>query len=215
MSTQSRKLPIFVAETDPVMAAILVAALRGPELSVARLTTAPELNIPNAPGGGVVVLGPSLATARHAELVLGMLAHGLRVLVVSTSALDADGAALLLAGASGFLVLDAASPQPLRDAAASVAAGSSALHPTVVEEVLRQWRVATGARTEPTVVPDLTPRELEVLRGLNDGLTSRMLATRLGVAAKTIESHKSRLYAKIGARNQAHAVRLAADLGLL
>jgi DNA-binding NarL/FixJ family response regulator len=217
MPPQPATLSVFVAETDSVMAAYLVAALGGPEFVVTALAVgeAADLNVAALPSGGVVVFGPSLATGRHAHLVPMVLSRGLRVLVTSAEALNADGAALLLAGASGFVVLDAESPVDLREAVAAVGSGGSALHPTVVDEVLRQWRTSTSARKDGARVPDLTPREREVLVGLNDGLTSRMLATRLGVAEKTIEAHKSRLYAKIGARNQAHAVRIAADLGLM
>ena len=55
----------------------------------------------------------------------------------------------------------------------------------------------------------LTPRELEVLVALAEGLTTKAIASRLGVAMKTVESHKVRLFDKLGARTQAHAVSIA------
>lgn len=61
----------------------------------------------------------------------------------------------------------------------------------------------------------LTTRELEVLRAVAAGLTSQAIGARLGISPKTVESHKSRVIAKLGVRNRAQAVALAARRGLL
>jgi DNA-binding CsgD family transcriptional regulator len=58
-------------------------------------------------------------------------------------------------------------------------------------------------------------RELEVLRAVAAGLTSRAIGARLGISPKTVESHKYRVIAKLGVRNRAEAVALAARRGML
>jgi len=48
-----------------------------------------------------------------------------------------------------------------------------------------------------------------------EGLPAKAIAKRLGVALKTVESHKIRLFDKLGARTQAHAVSIAMGYGLV
>lgn len=222
MSDEGVATRVVVVESNPSLAAVLVAGARGADTVVTHLDQL-EIGllsgVSREPAGprGVVVLGPSLVVAETSAAIPEILARGWRVLVISADALDERGAALLLAGASGFLVLSSDLGGQLLESIRAVAAGTSSLHPLVVDEVLRHWRASAGAAAEKSAQasPDLTPRERDVLRGLKDGLTSRMLASKLGVAEKTIEAHKSRLYTKIGARNQAHAVRIAIDMNLV
>jgi two-component system, NarL family, nitrate/nitrite response regulator NarL len=64
-------------------------------------------------------------------------------------------------------------------------------------------------------LPELTPRELDILRLIAGGLTVRQTARALGIAAKTVENTQSRLYRKLGARNRSGALVAAHALGLL
>jgi DNA-binding CsgD family transcriptional regulator len=73
--------------------------------------------------------------------------------------------------------------------------------------VVEQWRQLSSSLRSPHT--SLTPREREVLLALAEGLTTKAIARRLGVALKTVESHKVRLFDKLGARTQAHAVSIA------
>lgn len=61
----------------------------------------------------------------------------------------------------------------------------------------------------------LSPREREVLRLVADGLAAKQVARQLGISVKTIEHHKSRIYRKLGAPNQAAAVSIAQAEGLV
>lgn len=63
--------------------------------------------------------------------------------------------------------------------------------------------------------PDLTARELEVLRGVATGLTYRQLAARWGIAEITVRGYGHRLMAKLGAASMPNAVLLACQAGLL
>jgi len=155
-----------------------------------------------------------------AAAITRILSRGTRTLVLSERALDDTSAQLLLSGASGFLLVDDASPRDIPQAVRTIASGASALHPAVAHTVLERWR---GVRTpsmdpaaeRPTARPSLTSRDLDVLRGMRDGLSNRMIASRLGISEKTVEAHKSRLYAKLGVRNQAHALRVASNHGFI
>jgi DNA-binding NarL/FixJ family response regulator len=221
---------VVVAETDEIMAAVLLRCVTGDEFDTVRGPSTPrDLAAAAADHDAQVLLvGPNLPRADLAPVVSHLLTTGTRTLVVSATSLDEQTFTLLLAGASGFLMVDDASPQSVAEAVTTIASGAPALHPMVVQAVLDRWRSTRGSRAgdhhgddsgripqSPQETVTLTTRELEVVQGLRDGLTNRLLAARLGVAEKTVEAHKSRLYAKLGAKNQAHAVRIAADQGLL
>jgi DNA-binding CsgD family transcriptional regulator len=63
--------------------------------------------------------------------------------------------------------------------------------------------------------PRLSRRELEVTRLLVQGKSAREIGADLALAVRTVERHISNVYRKLGARNRAHAVALAIELGLV
>ena len=71
------------------------------------------------------------------------------------------------------------------------------------------------AQTTELAAPALTGRELEVLRLIGAGRTTREISGALGVSRRTVENHKRRIFAKLDVQSQAHAVASAARLGLL
>ena len=77
------------------------------------------------------------------------------------------------------------------------AAGASALHPLITDTILKQWRRLRQAGAVMTGVSprsSLTPRELDVLAAMPDGLATKAIATKLGVALKTVENHKIHIF---------------------
>jgi DNA-binding CsgD family transcriptional regulator len=71
----------------------------------------------------------------------------------------------------------------------------------------------SGADEEPH--PLLTPRELEVLHGISDGLSNKALARRLGISAHTVKFHLEAVFAKLGASTRAQAVAKGLRTGLI
>ena len=61
----------------------------------------------------------------------------------------------------------------------------------------------------------ITPRELEILNHVAQGLSNREIATRLFVSENTVKTHCSRAFDKLGARRRTQAVQLGKELGLL
>lgn len=70
-------------------------------------------------------------------------------------------------------------------------------------------------RRSAKVRHDLTPRELEVLGHLVEGLTNAQVGEELFISAKTVMHHTSSIYRKLGVRGRAEAVRAAFDQRLL
>ncbi len=61
----------------------------------------------------------------------------------------------------------------------------------------------------------LTPRELEVLGLIADGLSNQEIAEHVGVSANTVKTHSSRVFSKLGARRRTQAVQLGKELRLI
>lgn len=93
----------------------------------------------------------------------------------------------------------------LADAVLDLASGGVSLPPSLTAAVVTQWR--SGRRTGgPGSLKELTLREMEVLNAMADGLSTKATARRLGVAVKTVENHKTRVFAKMGVHSQAQLV---------
>ncbi|MFL5991395.1 MAG: response regulator [Rubrobacteraceae bacterium] len=114
----------------------------------------------------------------------------------------------LRAGARGYL-LKGASRTEIFDAIRTVHAGGSLLEPGVTTRLLYQLRANSELR-EP-----LTPRELEVLVLISEGLHNSEIAGRLFVTERTVKFHVSSILAKLGADNRTEAVAVAARRGLI
>jgi DNA-binding NarL/FixJ family response regulator len=70
-------------------------------------------------------------------------------------------------------------------------------------------------RAAPAELPDgLTAREVDVLGGIAGGRTNAEIAAELYISEVTVKSHINHLFAKIGARSRAEAVRYAYEHGL-
>jgi DNA-binding NarL/FixJ family response regulator len=69
--------------------------------------------------------------------------------------------------------------------------------------------LAPGMQDGSTSTATLTTRERDVLRLIAKGLAGKQMASLLGISPKTVEQHKTRIYAKLGVANQAEAVAVA------
>jgi DNA-binding NarL/FixJ family response regulator len=136
-----------------------------------------------------------------------------RVVVLTTYELDDSIFAALRAGASGFLLKDAA-PTELVDAVRVVARGDALLSPSVTRRVLDRMVAPAGAG-HLAELRELTDREVEVLRLVAGALSNAEIAERLSVGETTVKSHVSAVLRKLGLRDRIQAVVLAYDLGLV
>jgi DNA-binding NarL/FixJ family response regulator len=137
-----------------------------------------------------------------------------KVLVVTTFNLDEYVYEALRAGASGFLLKDAP-PHQLLHGIRTVAAGAALLDPDVTRRLVGRY----AARIRPlddggAVDVPLTPRELEVLRLIADGLSNGEIAGSLQISQETVKTFVSRILAKLGLRDRVQAVIYAYRHGL-
>ncbi|MDH6554040.1 DNA-binding NarL/FixJ family response regulator [Streptomyces sp. SAI-117] len=141
------------------------------------------------------------------------VAHPVKVLVITTFNLDEYVYEALRAGASGFLLKDAP-PDRLLHGIRTVAMGAALLDPDVTRQLVGRYaariRPAHGA---PTDIP-LTPRELEVLRLISDGLSNSEIAAALVISQETVKTFVSRILTKLNLRDRVQAVVYAYRHGL-
>jgi DNA-binding NarL/FixJ family response regulator len=150
------------------------------------------------------------ATAR-----ITMGGAGPRVLVLTTFDLDEHVYDALRAGASGFLLKDMTSER-LFDAVRVVAAGEALLAPTVTRRLIGEFaRLRPQLPAAPVALDALTPREVEVLRLIAEGLSNPEIAERLVVGDETVKTHVSRVLTKLGLRDRTQAVVVAYESGLV
>lgn len=145
-----------------------------------------------------------------------LMTTGARVIVVCDDPSPERLTRILSLGAHGYLRHDT-TPEQVLDAVESVAGGAAVLGPAATATVLEQWRHLRQQPLGgvPALPASLTVREMDVLEAMADGLPAKAIARRLGVAVKTVENHKIRIYDKLGVRTQAHAVASALSQGLL
>jgi DNA-binding NarL/FixJ family response regulator len=136
---------------------------------------------------------------------LGQANSPVRVIVFTAFDSDERIVSAVQAGAQGYL-LKGAPREEVFQAVRVVHAGGSLLQPVVASKLLRQ--VSDGF--EP-----LTPRELEVLGLVAQGLPNKEIAARLTITVRTVKFYVSSIMAKLGAGNRTEAVAIAAQRGLI
>jgi DNA-binding NarL/FixJ family response regulator len=123
---------------------------------------------------------------------------------------DSDVArfAALESGASGFIHKSRAAGEVV-DAIRTVATGGTLITPSAIATLLNRRRQTDGQRES------LTAREKEVLRLMAEGVSSRDIATRLGISYATVRTHIRSLGAKLGVHSKVQAIVKARELALI
>jgi DNA-binding NarL/FixJ family response regulator len=137
-----------------------------------------------------------------------------KVLMLTTFDLDEYVYAALRAGASGFLLKDAAAAE-LVHAVRVVAAGDALLAPSVTRRLISDFARQPHPSPPLRSLGALTPRETEVLRLIACGLSNSEISDTLVIAEQTTKTHVGRILAKLDLRDRAQAVVLAYESGLV
>jgi DNA-binding NarL/FixJ family response regulator len=138
-----------------------------------------------------------------------------RVVMLTTFDIDEYVLDAIRAGASGFLLKDAP-PADLIEAVRIIARGDALLAPSVTRRLIERFAtMPEPARSAPTTLETLTPREREVLLQVARGRSNAEIAAALVIAEQTVKSHVSRVLGKLDLRDRAQAVVVAYESGLV
>lgn len=203
---------VMIVEDHTVVAEGLAALINhqtdmkvvGKAASVAEcITTAAEI------GPDVVLLDFRLPDGTGAEAASAIRAVRPEAKLIFLTREDSDSArfAAVQSGASAFIHKSNAASEVVT-AIRDVARGRMLITPRTIATLLSKRR-AIDAQLD-----SLTPREKEVLRLMADGLSSRMVAARLGISYTTVRTHIRSLGSKLGVHSKLEAIVKARELGL-
>lgn len=137
---------------------------------------------------------------------------GLRLLMLSMYDNEQFLFEALRAGASGY-VLKSGADRDIVEACRAAMRGESFLYPSAVTALVRDFVSRTDR--DGTEFEVLTPRELEVVKLIAEGHTSREIAAELVLSVKTVERHRANILEKLGMRDRVELTRYAIRRGLI
>jgi two-component system NarL family response regulator len=137
------------------------------------------------------------------------------VLMLTQAADDDHLFAAIAAGASGY-VLKSEPTEIFLHLLEGAVRGEAAVSPALAGRLLREFaRLAAVAQPDGTAGDLLTPRQLEVLRLVADGLLYKQVAARIGVSERAVKYHMGEILTRLHVHDRAEAVAYARRLGLV
>lgn len=132
------------------------------------------------------------------------------VVMLTTSTEEKDLLASLRRGASGYLLKDI-EPSALIESLTQVLTGKTVVSPQMTEVLAKAVQGQALDASQPDRFAQLTPREMEILCHLAEGLSNKMIAARLGISAGTVKLHVRAILKKLQLRSRVEAAVLAVE----
>jgi DNA-binding NarL/FixJ family response regulator len=152
-------------------------------------------------------------TGLHAARELNRRRPGIRILMLSMHENERYLYEALKAGASGYVVKTVAD-RDLVEACRAAMRGESFLYPGAMSVIVRDY-LHRVRNDHPVREDPLTPRELEVVKLIGEGHSSKEIAQTLVISEKTVERHRSNILEKLGMRDRVDLTRYAIRRGLV
>ena len=163
----------------------------------------------------ILVLDLNLPGLRGHEVCRALGSLPTRVLVLSASGEQQDVLEAVKAGATGYLV-KSASRERIIEAVRATARGEAVFTPGLAGLVLGEFRkLSTQPQADPSrPIPELTDREIEVLKLVATGMNSKEIAAELFISHRTVQNHVQNTLGKLQLHNRVELVRFALAKGL-
>ncbi|MDX1417200.1 MAG: response regulator transcription factor [Candidatus Promineifilaceae bacterium] len=162
----------------------------------------------------VIVMDINMPDLNGIEATKQILAHNPDANILIMTMFDDDTVfAAMRAGARGYLLKGVEGEETLQ-AIRAVAAGQAIFSPKVAERLIQYFAAVPRQGSAVPPFPDLTPRELEVLQLIAQGLTNNAIAERLVLSPKTVRNQVSTIFSKLQVANRAEAIVRAREAGL-
>src|ERR1700677_15388 len=163
----------------------------------------------------LVLMDIGLPGMNGIEATTELLRHcpGVKVIILSMYDDENSVVSAIRSGARAF-VLKKASSGELLDALRTVARGGSYLSSQVSDKLLQRMQRGDLDTTDKTALEQLSPRELQVLRMVAEGKTSKDIAVMLDLGLQTVRSYRKTMMKKLGVNNVAGLTQLALAAGI-
>lgn len=211
-------LTVLIADDHPVWRDALVQDLQ--EAGFAVVGTAADgpsaVNRTKAARPDVLVLDLNLPGLHGADVCAEVSGLATKVLILSASGEEADVLAAMKAGASGYLVKSATRAE-ITAAVEATGRGEAIFTPGLAGMVLGEFRklaAEPGGAGSDRPVPELTDREVEILRLVAMGLSSKEIAEQLLISYRTVQNHIQNTLGKLHLHNRVELTRFAIDRGI-
>lgn len=212
---RTRRATVVATDPRPVVRAGLQAVLGSRDEVALELVCAPEDVLAaideHLPAVLVVSISGGEADPFRLVATAKALHPALAVMVITDATSVVDLREGVAAGADSFLLSDA-TPSELADGVLATARGDRAVSPAVAMQLASAWHEDTRTRSTSQ---HLTPRELEVVTHLADGMTNQQIGEALGLSARTVKTHVQNVLGKLDAPDRTGAVAKAFRLGLI
>lgn len=213
---------VLVVEDDPEFLrrfADAVIADPGLQLLAAVTTGAGAMALLTTSAPDVMLIDLGLPDIDGVEVIRHAARHcpACDMLVVTMFGDDGHVLASIEAGATGYLLKDAATDR-IAASIHEVRAGGSPISPSIARRVLTRFRIATVAPTPGTAVAGGSPlseRETEILRLVAKGLSFETVGDTLTISPHTVVAHVKKIYRKLAVHSRGEAVYEASQMGLL
>jgi DNA-binding NarL/FixJ family response regulator/tRNA A-37 threonylcarbamoyl transferase component Bud32 len=153
---------------------------------------------------------PTMGGVEATPHILAACPHA-RVIILTSFGEDDQIIPAIRAGAQGYLLKDIP-PHDLVQAVREAHQGKAQLHPDVAKKLMSA--VAAPPPAAPSPAPDLTERELEVLRLIAQGMNNQQIAQTLTISEKTVKTHVSNILGKLHVDDRTQAAIYALKKGL-
>ena len=212
MTADQKPIRVLFVEDHQLLADALSAMLaREPDMTVVGVAgSVAEAKSMARERIDVALMDYRLPDGTGAEATRAIKARWPLARVVMLTAIKDDETVLesIQAGADGYLTKDRAADDVVQAVRAAYA-GETLLPRSVIVEIARRVAAAKDRGDDRKMIEPLTPRELEVLRALTDGLSTPEICERLYIAPNTLRNHVQNIMGKLRVHSKLEAVAFA------
>ena len=212
MNTDPKPIRVMFVEDHQLLAEALAALLaREPDMDVVGVAgSVADAKVMARERVDVVLMDYRLPDGTGADATRAIKARWPVARVVMLTAVKDDETVLesIQAGADGYLTKDRAADDVVQAVRAAYA-GETLLPRSVIIEIARRVAASRERGEDRRIVEPLTPREMEVLRALTDGLSTPEICERLYIAPNTLRTHVQNIMGKLRVHSKLEAVAFA------
>jgi DNA-binding NarL/FixJ family response regulator len=216
----ARRVRVLIVQDHPLLASALARVLEGqPDMAVSGVSSSGAGALESAAQDrpDVVLMDYRLPDIPGPEAARQIMSEHSQAAIVFHSADESETALLdaVDAGATAYLTKDATADQII-EAVRRASKGEVLIPVELFARAIRRQRgVATKKREREQLIAVFTPRELDILHLLSEGLDTIAMSQRLGIAPHTVEWHVRHVIEKLQVHSKLQAVITAARQGLI